>query len=578
MVSEVEKRINKCIDDKKSFILEAGAGSGKTWTLIHTIIGVLERNEALYKIKNKSVECIKYTKFAREEVIERISSDTKNQLVVVNTIHEFLWNNIKQFNKEIKEELIEYIKEKIEKNKNVLVKSKPTTKKYKAAEINVEKYTNDLNELNNFDGKITYRNIPNWRNGIISHDEVLYISNKLFKKYKVIRKILQDSYPIILVDEYQDTSPLVADILLEELLKKTSIILGFFGDSMQQIYNDSIGKIDSEKYGLELITKEENYRSSTEVIDILNTIRTDEVKQFIPNNVEKHGKCLFYYINDLNFDVEKFISTEIYKDLKLSGSEKIKRLYLTTASIARKNNYIKLHDLYVKTPERNKDEILRNKDNRSCKFANYLYDIEGIVELYETERIQELLSQIPFELKSFQDKVKLSNYLKDISQNRCKWTIGEVFKFINEKGILPMKSELLMYYGYDETFTKDDFFLQLTSLSYEEFKNLYYTIKEDSLYTTEHGTKGDEYENVVCIVNDNDWRNYNLNSLFENIEKENINDVQMRTKKLFYVVCSRAKYNLAIVKLSQLSDLSINNIKQVFGEENFINIYEKSNR
>jgi len=568
LVSEVEKGIFNCINNNESFVLEAGAGSGKTWTLIQTILHVLEENEVFFKKENRKIACITFTKVARDEIVERVSANTDNFLIVANTIHEFLWENIKRYNKEIKNELINYISEKIIEKQKTMENSRPTTKKYKEAENTFEKYNERLDKLRIFSGRLQYKNIPNWAKGVISHDEVLYIAHNIFKKFSVARKLLQDTFPIIFVDEYQDTSPLVRDILLEYLLYSTRITFGFFGDSMQQIYDKSMGKIDIEKYKLKLITKEENYRSSVEVINVLNKIR-DDIQQ-IPTGRKKSGKCLFYYVNDVNIDAEEFIDSNIYKDFDLVKSDKIKRLYLTTASIARKNNYIKLHELYNRTDGRNKDEILKNKENRSSDFANYLYSIEEIVELYETNQIQQLLKRISYKLHNQEEKSYLNECLNKLRSNREKWTIGKVFEFVNETKILCMENELLIYYGNDETFTKDTFFLELIGLSYSEFKNLYYTVKENSPFITEHGTKGDEYDNVVCIINDNDWRNYNMNNYLDKSDFYNSEDRYLRTKKLFYVVCSRAKFNLAIINLSSLTDKAISEAKYIFGKENFI--------
>lgn len=574
MVSEVEKNIIECIENRESFVLEAGAGSGKTWTLIKSILYVLEKNELAYKKENRKIACITFTRVARDEILERITANADDYLIVIDTIHEFLWRNICNYNKEIKDELINYINEKKLEKKKITDTSTKGTKKHKEAQVMIEKYEDRLEKLKIFSGKIKYQNIPNWGKGVISHDELLYIAHNIFKKYKVARKVIEDSYPIIFIDEYQDTNPLVKDILLEYLLRNTSIILGFFGDSMQQIYDKSMGKIDLEKHQLKSITKKENYRSSIEVINLLNNIR-DDIKQ-IPSGIEKHGKCLFYYINNLDEDVENFIEMKVYKDLGINKNDFVKKLYLTTASIAKKNDYSALHDLFNKEQERNKDELLKNKDNRSSEFANYLYDIEEIIEMYEAKKIQQLLKKIDFKLNGHQDKQILNKYLKELKDNRTKWNIGEVFKFVNSKKILPMGSEISLYYSEDEIFSKDKFFLDLISLRYLEFKNLYYTVKRNSPFTTEHGTKGDEYDNVICIVNDNDWRNYNISNYLDKSDIEERESRYLRTKKLFYVVCSRAKYNLAIVNLSRLTDNAIETVKQIFGDENFINVYEKN--
>jgi DNA helicase-2/ATP-dependent DNA helicase PcrA len=64
------------------------------------------------------------------------------------------------------------------------------------------------------------------------------------------------------------------------------------------------------------------------------------------------------------------------------------------------------------------------------------------------------------------------------------------------------------------------------------------------------------------------WNNYNFQGLFEGAGTEIILG---RTRKIFYVCCTRAKENLAVF-FSQPSILAINNAKELFGSSNIIEI------
>ena len=80
-------------------LILAGAGSGKTYALIQTLRYLIEnKGEELLKNKQKII-CITYTNVAKNEIIKRIEY---NELVNVFTIHEFLWQSIKQFQKQLK--------------------------------------------------------------------------------------------------------------------------------------------------------------------------------------------------------------------------------------------------------------------------------------------------------------------------------------------------------------------------------------------------------------------------------------------------------------------------------------------
>ena len=96
------EQIKKLIEEGKSFVLEAGAGSGKTYTLIQTLNYLIENKGEEIKKTNQKIICITYTNAAKNEINNRIEF---NELIIVSTIHEFLWKSIKQFQKQLKIEL-----------------------------------------------------------------------------------------------------------------------------------------------------------------------------------------------------------------------------------------------------------------------------------------------------------------------------------------------------------------------------------------------------------------------------------------------------------------------------------------
>ena len=118
-------KILQCINDKKSFIVEAGAGSGKTRSLIDTLQYILERDSEYLEKHGKKVVCITYTNVAKDEIISRINNNT---LVLVFTIHEFLWEIIRRYQEELKKAVTEYHLE--ESNKKLKQANKYTNNLY----------------------------------------------------------------------------------------------------------------------------------------------------------------------------------------------------------------------------------------------------------------------------------------------------------------------------------------------------------------------------------------------------------------------------------------------------------------
>ena len=254
------KEILQCIENKKNFILTGGAGSGKTYSLV----SLIQEIGRLYP--NKSIICITYTNNAVAEIKSRISNDK----LFVSTIHEFLWKIIKKYQKELKETMIELIYSEEEKYK-----------KFTLPKDNLEKNEMKINLGYFLNSEIVYDeyySLKSEENSKIGHDEVLLIAEKMFEKYSKLCDILKDNANFIFIDEYQDTSEEVTNIFLNHINKsKKENIIGFFGDSMQSIYETGIGNIKNDS--LKRINKIQNRRNPLKVIELTNRLRDDGIKQ-----------------------------------------------------------------------------------------------------------------------------------------------------------------------------------------------------------------------------------------------------------------------------------------------------------
>lgn len=228
-IEDEVKEMLQYIKNKQNFILTGGAGSGKTYSLISLI------QEIGRMYPNKSIVCITYTNNAVAEIKSRISNDK----LFVSTIHEFLWKIIKKYQKELKETIIELIYSEEEKYK-----------KFTLPKDNLEKNEMKINLEYFLNSEIVYDeyySLKSEEDSKIGHDEVLLIAEKMFEKYSKLCDILKDNANFIFIDEYQDTSEEVANIFLNHINKsKKENIIGFFGDSMQSIYDSGIGNIKDD--------------------------------------------------------------------------------------------------------------------------------------------------------------------------------------------------------------------------------------------------------------------------------------------------------------------------------------------
>jgi DNA helicase-2/ATP-dependent DNA helicase PcrA len=343
------------MDSQRSFLLSGGAGSGKTYSLVQVIKQVIFENPLT------KVACMTYTNAAVREIDHRVNH--KN--LVVSTIHDFIWDNIKHFQKELKICLIE-----IANNPDVTV-------------INIDGRS-DIpgNYFDSVLDGIQYKEYLKLREGIISHEELLIVANKLFEKFPKISDIIKDKYKYIFIDEYQDTNKLVVDIFLNHLNKsKKKNIIGFFGDAMQSIYEEGIGNLDTYKgessEQVVEVKKTQNRRNPQKVINLANLLRTDGIIQIpstdlnAPNmvgGVIKQGDIKFIYSSNGDFaQIKKYLINNF--NWPIDDSLKTKELNLTHNLIADKAEFRSLMDIY------DKDQIIKYRD----RIKNHIKS-QGITE------------------------------------------------------------------------------------------------------------------------------------------------------------------------------------------------------
>ena len=233
-----------------NFLLSGGAGSGKTYALVKILEKIIAENP------HAGIACITYTNTAVEQIKKRISHDHLR----VSTIHDFLWDNMQQFQKELQAIIIERIRDEDD-----------TTFTFPDDIVVSNHFFSSLNLV------IQYKEILRLQEGIVSHDEVILLANLMFSRYPKLCDIIKDRYRFILVDEYQDTQAEVIEILLKHLLQSNKHnIIGFFGDSMQAIYDKRVG--DLNKYladkKVQEVKLEQNRRNPQTVIDLANKLRT----------------------------------------------------------------------------------------------------------------------------------------------------------------------------------------------------------------------------------------------------------------------------------------------------------------
>ena len=201
----VDETIRACLDTKqsKSFFLFAGAGSGKTRSLVKALDHINVSMGRELKLYGKRVAVITYTNAARDEITRRVRF---NSLFEISTIHSFAWNLISPYTNDIRQFLKSEISTKANEllHKQASAKNK-TTKTYQDNEKKLKKYEKRLERLDAIRHFIYSPEGTNTEQNSLDHAEVIKITAQLLSTNETLQKILIDKYPILLIDESQDT-------------------------------------------------------------------------------------------------------------------------------------------------------------------------------------------------------------------------------------------------------------------------------------------------------------------------------------------------------------------------------------
>jgi DNA helicase-2/ATP-dependent DNA helicase PcrA len=260
------------LDSPQSFFLFAGAGSGKTRSLVEVLKQFKERYAQRLRIEGQQVAIITYTNAACDEIQRRLDYDPT---FAVSTIHSFAWRLIQPYTEDIRQLIKSSLEEEITELSEALMKGRAGTKIAVDRARKIESKTKRLDHLPRVK-KFSYS--PNGENigrDSLNHSEVISLTAEFLTNKPMMQRILVQSYPILLIDESQDTNKALINTFFKvQEQHQNEFTLGLFGDTMQRIYTDgeeSLGRNIPSNWARP--AKAINYRCPKRVIQLINKIR-----------------------------------------------------------------------------------------------------------------------------------------------------------------------------------------------------------------------------------------------------------------------------------------------------------------
>lgn len=662
--NNINKKIFACIDDETSFIFNAGAGSGKTYSLVESLKYLISKKGESLKYHNHNIICITYTNVAAEEIKQRLGNSS---LAIVSTIHDRMWDIIQHYQPQLVEihlnklkREITIIEDKISSdrnfanyqtlsedkknaffeimfdNKNLFygVYNKSATEIRSSFSEKLSDYSSILRNIDNFK-KITTSlfKLDNYKKCVvaieqkqrkyeavtydarynndalhkmrISHDTLLEYAREIVLKYDALKQIIIDKYPYVFVDEYQDTNPYVVGILscLVEYSEKIKhpFCVGYFGDSVQNIYDDGIGdRIQTQINGFIKINKNFNRRSAKEIITVANRIRNDEIKQRSIFSDSAGGSIKFY--NGTLEDTDAFLQK--YKEQwGINSRNKLHCFLLTNSTVAEYSGFGELYGAFKEA------DIYKGGNYDALNTELLSYDIKKlgnaqliyykIMDIYSMLRDPQtqIANLLPGELKQKMNLGDLRTFISNLRQATGNTFIEYLDSFISIanqdisghcsvflKSVLDIDNlsltdvknkiaQLLFPNGTEsqEATEKLETILNL-KLSICELWHRFINREnsEDVVYHTYHGTKGLEFDNVVIIMGNAFGRDRNyFNFYFSRCQNQDTltdeeKEKMTKVKNLLYVSVTRAIKNLRILYVDSILEFE-EGISSLFG-------------
>ena len=518
-----------------------------------------------------------------------------DSIFAVSTIHSFAWELIRSYHNDIRE----WLRHSLEKEINDLEEKQKKGRASKASADRAVQIESKQKRIARLDTIRHFTYNPNGENigkNSLNHAEVIGIASDFLTDKPLMQRILVRKYPVLLIDEIQDTQKgLVNAFLLIQSAYSKEFCLALFGDTMQRIYSDGkigLGEAIPNEWEKPEITI--NYRCPKRIVKLINKIRSsadDHIQEPADDAIEGFVRLFLVQDDDsiskttIEADIAEKMA-EITSDNQWSGdNQEIKTLTLEHHMAARRGGFNDFFEpLYqisnFKTglldgtlsgiPFFSQQILPLVKSLQSENWFAVARIVKKYSPLVSADTLKSRESSLD-EIRKANDAVKslfslwdnntdppLIDSLKAVAASGL-FAVPDVFApIVSRANLTEDESE-----SDDSAETTDnnpiiDAWGNALSVPFSQLESYVQYISDKSPFGTHQGIKGLQFPRVMVVLDDNEARGFmfSYDKLFgakaptstdiknEEEGKETSTD---RTRRLFYVTCSRAQSSLAIV-------------------------------
>lgn len=575
--NNIDLQLKECVSNekRKSFFLFAGAGSGKTYSLVKLLENIQNVWGNKLMREHRQVAVITYTNAATDEIMRRIDY---NPLFHVSTIHSFVWDSIKTYQKDIKARYLKRLQANIyELQAKIDATKNKETKTYKANQEKINHLIERKEAKEKIDKFIYNPNGDNLKANSLNHSDVIEIGTQMLQENLLLQQIITQQYPFMLIDESQDTrSGLVDAFFTIQKNFPNDFTLGLIGDIKQRIYMD--GKADIKNLipaDWEKPEKVMNYRCGKRIIQLANKISSvlDGSEQQARDDAPE-GYVHLFLVNSHNVLDKNAKELDVRAKMSAITGDKqwnsdVKVLTLEHSMAAVRLDFKDFYELFARLPKYQMSFLQGDMAEMSF-FANMVFPLMTMLKENDGIGVLNLLKKKSPLLEAVPDRdypemlAKIRNVLDELrSSNLEEMKVSEIIEFVQRNMLFAIPDHLtLALNSKEEEVDKDDkeslAWVRALQLPLRQFKAYDDYVHERTPYATHQGVKGLEFPRVLVLIDEEAAKGnmFSYEKLFnvtplsqtdiknKEMGKENSID---RTSRLFYVTCTRAKESLAIL-------------------------------
>lgn len=418
----------------------------------------------------------------------------------------------------------------------------------------------------------------------------------------LMRMVLIRKHPFLLIDESQDTQKdLIDAVFALQAEHPDKFCLSLFGDTMQRIYAD--GKVgleqavpaDWEKPALIV-----NHRCPKRIVALLNQIRSSaDGAQQEPRQDAREGVVRLFLINDVDGVDKQKIESEAAQVMAAFTSDDqwlnqgaFKVLTLEHHMAARRGGFSDFFEPLYRI-DRFRTGLLDGTLSGVAFFAQQViplvralqsedrFRVAQVVKAHSPRVSVDTLSASEVSLERIRAAKKSVESMFSLWGNGADPILLDVLKAIANEGLFSVpdifapilsdadtqgeETEPVIAEAEDDRNPAVDAWREALSVPFSQLHAYVEYISDRSPFGTHQGIKGLQFPRVMVILDDNEARGFMFSydkllgaKALTVTDKENQlegKDTSVdRTRRLFYVTCSRAQQSLAVVVYTKEAD------------------------